>query len=231
MIISEDYSYTNPQLIRMGYATLDIHSLIFDRYFTEEEMQQNREYAERYGTNSSEWAERCDRSTTEIAKQIDEVLCLFAKYDIHQISADTSSMEHYRSNWDLYYYSNRGWNGKDMADHVTLSFNKNRTVEENMALLAEIVEMLNHSNVDAPNVKCRVQYQTHKNEEKIKAEADAICERLQGQTINHSGITGKIKRLNDCWTFWKLRAKNHYYYIDPVSLIFENIKRDEKETA
>lgn len=231
MIISEDYHFTNRLLIDMGYADLDVHSLIFDRYFTEEEMQQNRELAARRETNSSEWKESCESLTTKIAKQLQKVLCLFENYDIYQMPGKTNSWNHYNSNWDLFFHSNKGWNGKDIADYATLSFNEKRTATENMTLLAEIIAMLNNSNVDAPNVKCRVQYWTHENDVKIKAEADAICERLQGQTINHSGITGKIKRLDDRWTFWKSRAKNHYYNINPVSLILENIQREGKEIA
>ena len=46
MLITHDYSYTNKNLIENGYAVYGIHSLNFDRYFTEEEKEQNRQFAE-----------------------------------------------------------------------------------------------------------------------------------------------------------------------------------------
>lgn len=62
MLITHDYSYANKNLIENGYAIYGIHSLNFDRYFTEEEREQNKQFAEQYGSTSQEWTDRCDRT-------------------------------------------------------------------------------------------------------------------------------------------------------------------------
>ena len=61
MLIIHDYSYTNKNLTENGYAVYGIHSLNFDRYFTEEEMEQNKQFAEQYGNMSQEWVDSCDK--------------------------------------------------------------------------------------------------------------------------------------------------------------------------
>lgn len=41
IVITHDYSYANKNLIENGYAVYGIHSLNFDRYFTEKEREQD----------------------------------------------------------------------------------------------------------------------------------------------------------------------------------------------
>ena len=74
MLITHDYSYTNKNLIDNGYAVYGIHSFNFDRYFTEEEMEQNKQFAEQYGDMSHEWANSCDRLGQEICKQMENMM-------------------------------------------------------------------------------------------------------------------------------------------------------------
>ena len=85
MLITHDYSYTNKNLIENRYATYCIHSLNFDRYFTEEEMEQNKQFAEQYGNMSQEWINRCEWRGKEICKQMECMMkILNEKYAICQ---------------------------------------------------------------------------------------------------------------------------------------------------
>jgi hypothetical protein len=227
MLVKHDYSYITDgkELIEKGYAELDIHSLNFDRYFTEEEKENNRRLS--YSITREEWNMHCDEVSEQICnKMLPIVELLNNKYDIHQITEEKSSMEHYRSNWDLYFYSNKGWNGKNYFDYVQITFNKKRIVEQNKKLLEEILILLDELQIE--NVYCRVQYTTRRNEEKIKEKTIEICENLLDKTIEYNGMKGKIKVIEEhenekTYGFFKSRARNHYYKISDTYLILNYV--------
>jgi len=192
MFISHDYSFLGNRkyLIEKGYADLDIHSLNFDRYFTDEEKEENVRQSELL--TREQWTIRCGDVSKRIYEQMLTIIELLNnKYDIHQISEEKNTMEHYRSDWDLFFYSNRGWNGKDYFDHVQITFNTKRTVGQNKKLLSEILEILEQ--LEVKNVYCRVQYTAREQKEKIQAKVTEICENLVDTVINYNGIKGKIK--------------------------------------
>jgi hypothetical protein len=221
MLIKHDYSYINEgeKLINKGYAELDIHSLNFDRHYTEEEKENNRKQAE--SMTREEWSKHCDEISEQIYNQMLPVMNLLNdKYDIHQITEEKSGMDHYRSNWDLYFYSNKGWNGKNHFDHMKISFNDKRLVEQNQNLLEEILALLEQ--LDIKNVYCRVQYTTRTNDEKIKNKAMEICENLLDKSIEYQGMKGKIKTIDKAkkiYGFFKNKARTHYYNISDTYLI------------
>lgn len=216
MFISYNHSHVKKDLITKGYAELSIHSLNFDRYFTEEEKENNFKISKEL--TNEEWNNRCDEISkctyTQLCIVIDE---LKNKYNIHQLTNETSTIDHYRTNWDLFYYSNRGWNNrewnnKDYFDFFSLTFNKKRIPKENMKLLDEIVELI--INLDVKNVCCRVQYTAVCDYKKIKNDALDICNKLQGKMINYMGMEGKIKLINDNeYGFFKKGAWRNYYTI------------------
>lgn len=211
MQITEDYTHTNTHLIEAGYAELTVHSLRFDRFYTEEEKEQNRQAAE--SMTVEEWHNRCEESSKEIYRQMMEIIPLFEKCGIIYRVVPVTNYGYYESSNNLHFYSNKGWNGRDYFDYFTLSFDKNKPAEEIITFKNEFVSMLENTNVDTPNIRCIVKYADKPNEKKLAEDAEIICKKLEGKTIEYGNMKGKIKRLGDCWTFWKLRAKRTYYLL------------------
>ena len=217
MKITHDYSYlrNGEKLIEKGYAEMDIHSLNFDRYYTEEEKENNRKRSHTMSTE--QWNSHCEEISKTIYSRLTLIIeMLDSKYDIYQVSEEKSTTEYYKSDWDLYFWSNKGWNNKDYYDHMKMSFNKKRTVEQNKKLLNEILEMLEQ--LDVKNVSCRVQYTARKDEEKIKTTATKICESLVNKPVLLKGIEGKIKVVDEydgekAYGFFKKRVRKSYYQI------------------
>ena len=103
MYIKHDYSLVNKRLIEKGYGQLSVHSLHFDRHFNEQEKEANRKASEEL--TREQWNERCDQISKYISIQLHKVLrTIKDKYNIHQLTEETSTMEHYKSNWILIYF-------------------------------------------------------------------------------------------------------------------------------
>lgn len=186
-------------MIERGLSDLSVHSLNFDRYFTYEEMEQNRQEAERLNkncVNSPEWLSRCENISKDIYSQMLPIAELLnSNYDMHQYTEEKSSLTHFRSNWDLFFYSNRGWNGKEYFDYMQISFNEKRNACDNMNLLNNILSLLN--NCEVKNVACRIQYNNIDHENDIANEAKNVFEKIGNKFITYNGMTGKIKLVND----------------------------------
>lgn len=223
MKINYDYSYigSNKELIQKGCAELDIHSINFDRYFSEEEKENNMKESKKL--TKDQWNKRCEETSIKIFNQILPIVELLNnKYDIHQITKEKSTLEHYGTNWDLYFWSNKGWNNKEYYDHIKLNFNDKKTTEENKKLLDKILRLLEKT--ETKNVYCRVQYTIRINEEEIIKKSTEICESLLGKTIDYKGMKGKIKIVNHddnkkIYGFFKNRATKKYYTISESYMV------------
>lgn len=194
MLIKTNYGNLDKREINMvkkGYGKVVIHSIAFDRSFSDNQKRENSIKAKTM--TREEWGEYCLQFSKSLEKPMLEIKNLFAsKYDIHQVSAETGTMEHYRSNWDLYFWHNTN---RPYMDYFTLTFNSKRTAEQNMDLLREItsfVELLDYH----PSVECHIVYKIQYDEEKIKMDSGKICEDLKNKFILHRGIIGKIKMID-----------------------------------
>jgi hypothetical protein len=226
MKIKHDYSYLGvnaDKLITMGYAEMSVHSLHFDRDLSEEEKQENRSQSEIL--TKEQWSERCDNFSKYLSTQLKSVAQYFAdNYDVHQVDEKTSTMEHFRSDWDLYFYSNKGWNNKDYFDYFSIDFNEKRTAISIMALMVKITDVL--AVMEIKNVSCRVQYSIKYNEEKLKEDAIKIVESIKGNFIKYSGMDGKFKLVNEhdgnkIYGFFPKCSKTKYYGINNINVILE----------
>lgn len=222
MEFKHDYSYIrNKELIDLGYADMDVHSLNFDRYYTEEEKKQNSERAK--AMTSEEHTNYCKVISKEVGLKLLGVLNeLDKKYDIHRVSKEKSTSEHYRSNWDLFFYSNKGWNGQDHFDHMKISFNDRRNLEDNKQLLSEIMALLESLDVDG--IMCRIQHDLNLHEDEIEKKAEEISEELLGRFVLYNDMMGKIKVVSDedgikTYGFFKKGAKKKYYTLSNSYLV------------
>lgn len=225
MLINKDFSYIsegNKKLINMGYGELGVNSITFDRYYTDEEKANNKKLADTM--NNIEWNKHCEKIQKNFGIIFNEIVEKFvnSKYDIHQITKDTSSMEHYSSDWDLYFYSNKGWNNTEYMDFFRLDFNKKRIAEENLLLLEELIKFIKE--LEYKNICCRIQYTFIPNKEKIYIKYTELCESLQDKFIEFSGIVGKIKVVGEIednkeYGFFKKGSRKKYYLIAQENLI------------
>lgn len=220
MLITHDYSYVNNELINLGYAALDVHSLNFDRYYTEAEMDENRIVSA--GLSTEERSEMCESVGRTICERMELMMRkLNSRYDICQYNKDIQYGKH-----DLHFYSNRGWNGKEWYDHIQLSLNEKRCAYENEMLLAEILNIV--GDLELQNVKCRVQYQSKVDNTKLHDDSLKVCGKVEGKFITYKGSLGKIKCIGEeCgkkqYGFFKKGARSNYYSIDDIYVVTELI--------
>ena len=221
MKITDDYSFVSESsqtLINRGLADLSVHSLNFDRYFTDEEMEHNREEAERLNTNRETYSKRCEEISRNIYNQLLLIAELLDKnFNMHQYTTEKSTMTHFNSDWDLFFYSNRGWNGKDYFDYMQISFNEKRTAKQNQELLKKVLTLL--TAVKANNIKCRIQYDVIYHENEIAKEAASVFEKMGNKFIAYDGMIGKIKKVDDAYGFFKKGSKKRYYPIGNACML------------
>ena len=231
MYIEKDYRYiseTEKVLIRKDYAKLTVHSIHFDRHYSEAQKEKNRQLAK--SMTDAEWVKHCAMVSRRFEKPLKSILQQFIdRYDIHQISEETDTIEHYKSNWDLYFWSNEGWNGKDYMDCFSLSFNDGRTPEENLKLLEKIIPLVEAMDYD--NIGCRIQYNAVIDNEKVEKEAKTICNSLLGKFIDYHGVKGKIKIVEDSdgnkeYGFFRKNAKSKYYRISYADILVMKMKTE-----
>ena len=135
---------------------------------------------------------------------MEEIVKQFAsKYDIYQACEYTGKKISFDGDWDLFFWSDRGWNKKDFMTHFSLTFNDNRSPEQNMKLLEEIISLV--ETIEYENISCRIQYDAVIDEKKVGEDAKTICENLVGKFIEYCGMTGKIK---------VVREENGIFYVE-----------------
>lgn len=207
MIIKHDYSISDRKadLVSAGLAKVIPHSFIVSHDFTRED-QRTDEFCQK-------WAHEVRTAMIELAKQ----------YSIHQLTEETSTMDHYRSAWDLYWYSNEGWNGKKYFDHAQISFNQNRTEEDNHRIFAEVLAFFETIEIDGTMI--HIQYVAEVDERKTAQKAFEVFQSIDGKMINYHGKLGKIKQTGRNvitgaihYGFFKKGARAKYYEVSAEEL-------------
>lgn len=229
MNISRDYSYIKgfeTKLIDAGYGKMTVHSLHFSRYVSDEQKEINRKFFEGMTeTERNNYYKSAEFEAVQetFGKSLRDVLDIFiGKFDIHQVSAETSTNAHYGSDWDLFFWSDRGWNGKEYMSCFSLTFNDNRTAEQNMILLDKIVAIL--ESMENEKVSCRIQYDTVIDEKAVAEAARKVFDGIAGKFVSWSGYEGKIKVVSTEgseteYGFFKKGSKKRYYKITNADLV------------
>jgi len=217
-MIKEDKSYLSKLdllTIEKGIAQLDIHSLRFDRVdFTEEEKEENRRIANI--VSQEEWERLCDENKRRTAMKIEPIIeSLSNKFDIHQYK--DSSMGHYQSDWDLFFWCNNDNKGRDMS-YVTLSLNENRIVERRILDVEQVLNYIKEIGFDGVNIT--IQYTATYNDDKVREIALEYAEKVKNTVVQLMGYSGKIKKVsNDQYGFFKKGAKKRYYQLSNKLLL------------
>lgn len=232
MYIKHDYSYitaSSEKLAQHGFGKQTVFSLTLGRYFSEAERQENSKIAN--SCTREEWSARCDALSKSLDKPLTEIMkVLCQKYDIHQTSPETDTIKHYRSEWDLFFWSNRGWNGQDHMDTVQLTFNDERPIEYRAKVLETLLPMLEE--MEYKNIGCRIQYCIILDDKKIFETAESVYnEALAGKFLRYNGLEGKIKIVGkdrvsgeNCYGFFRKGAKTKYYPISSAEIVLMGLE-------
>lgn len=208
MKISNDMGYVNGYNVARGLIRAVPFQVRLDRYFTEEEMTENRAVAELLGLGP-EWSARCEKFADRIGKTIHEVVDRLAeKYRIGQYTPGVGS------DCDLWFWCNCEFkNGEHRRkyDYVTLSFmHDDVNVDEHFRIFNELREIL--AEWDAPNVQAIFQFAEMQIPENVEREAERIYTENDGKFCVLSGFTvGRLGRDENGYFFKKKGAKRYGY--------------------
>ena len=103
---------------------------------------------------------------------------------------------------------------------MTLSFNDERSVKQNLELKDEVIGVLKDMNFD--NVYCRVQYSLNWNDEKLRSKAEEIYEANKNKFVKYRDQIGKIKQIDGGayrYGFFKKGAYKNYYLLSNIDVI------------
>ena len=230
MKIKKDFHLVDQRLMEAGYATLSAYDICFDRYYSDEEKEKNRQTAVRM--TQEQWNELCTEESRQLETKMKNILeCMDSRYDIHQANPEKSSMDHYRSNWD-FFFSKSG----SCMDNFRLGFNSKRTSEKNLALLNEVCTIIGA--MEEENICCIVRYTTvvtPEQQARLNEEAETILSGLakSGEFIRMWNIIGRIRLVrenngNPEYGFFKKGAKSRYYRVKPEeAVLWKQAKKKE----
>lgn len=220
MTIKEDKSLVNQKLIDMGLAELDIHSVRIDRYYSEEEKQQNYEMAQTM--NAEKWSVHCSEERKRIASIITNVMnTVNSNFTVYQYT----NLHEYKSSWELFFWCNNLHNttngkesGRDMS-YVTLTFNDNDKVstENRRDVLERLINLL--SKCEEHNIQAIIQYTAKENNDAINDMAASVFNDIEDKFVSLNGYgVGKVKQVENRYAFFKKGAKRNYYGLSPLEL-------------
>lgn len=245
MKISHDYSYIpqgHKKLVEYGYGKITVGYFKIDRHYSDEQKTENAKQAA--VLTKEQWSQRCDDDCFAFYQAVQGLFdTLHKKYHLYQYSEVDDHIDGkdiYRSAlWGLYFYSNRGWNGKDYYDHVSLSLNKNRTEEENDVITKEVIRFFEDADID--RAYCRVQYHAELDNTLLYKVADDFINSFPKDCfVNWHGMEGKFKMLNTdfrnmddeeyirnhSYGFFKKNSKGRYYSVKPEDIVLQTLKEE-----
>lgn len=221
MKITNDMKYVNAYNMDRGLTRAIPFQVRFDRYFTDEEKDQNRAAAEQLG-DGPEWSARCAAFERKLSDEIREVIKhLSTRYRLGQYEPAIGS-----SNCDLWFYckmfddvpGDRYTDERRNYSYVTLSFmHKEQDIDKHEKIFDELREIL--TGWDAPNVQAYFQYAEMQIPENIEREAERIYTENVGKFCTLSGFTvGRLGKDDTGYWFKKKGAKRYGYRLTPFDV-------------
>jgi predicted nucleic acid-binding Zn ribbon protein len=162
---------------------------MFSRHFSSVERADNRKNAAVEFANGT-WDANCENYSKMIHAQIESVLSVLSeKYKIDNYNCFEDC---YSRDWDLFFWRN---DEADKFDYFRLDFNDNRTEEENMKLLSEILKVI--SEINEPNVSCVVCRKVVPNDDALYDEAVRLYEKNKGRVFDTSIGKARVKMVSE----------------------------------
>lgn len=184
-----DYNYINSDdrlLVEKGLAKIEIYQIRLDRYFSDEEKEQNRNIAN--NCHIDEWDKICNKTSKKIADGIYNILCNFEqKYKLGQWKKELKINE-----CDFWVWCNAGGINNTIPTHEIDYEHKNGVIKKNLDL-SYVTLSLENKNItekeiisyieslqEQKNVIAYIQYHVVKYENKI----NEICKEFVENKID-----------------------------------------------
>lgn len=215
IIVKDDKKYLSELdvlAIEKGIATLDIHSIRIDRYYTEEQKQEN--LLQSKSMTREEWSAHCNSVRDIVGCKVEQILTVLdSNLKIYQYKDETIS---YRDNeWDLFFWCNWTDSKRDLS-YVTLSFNDKKTAEDRQTVLQTTLSLINEIELDG--IIVYIQYKANYNKDKVEQIKKDFITNITDEFVNFQGMEGRFKLLGDNKNpeiaFFKKRVRNTYYKVD-----------------
>lgn len=210
MQYSNDMRYVDHGMIERGLAYAAPYSIRIDRYFTEDEMTENKAVAEalRNAGRMDEWGARCDAMAAKIG---DEVVALLSEIEKRFSIAQYHTPYHYHGEKveDFWFWCNSKDGERDYS-YVTLSFWKERDAEERRKVIIEIERILD--SYQAHNIQAYIQYETLLDKPACKREAERIYVESKGKFVAYGINQGRLYKDEENGEYYFKRKKARKYY-------------------
>lgn len=233
-MIIEDKGYLSSLdllAIDRGIAQLDVFMLRLGREsLTEEEKTHNVQLAKTL--SSGAWQLHCDRIKKDTAQKIHALLeALSPKFIIYQYKKDYTN---YRDDWDFFFWCNCNSDGRDYS-YVTLSTNKNRTLEQRIEDVKRIIGTMQKTGLDG--IEVAIQYTATYDKDKVKGiNASYLCRALN-RPVEMMGHRGKIKPVgvysngDIAYGFFKKGARSKYYQLSDEQILALALEAEKPSPA
>lgn len=208
------------EMLSLGYATLDYHSIRLRFEYTEAECEQNRALAPcRDGADLLRGAQM---RSEEIRKVVEVIAGQYVCYQYdHREKYSFSS-----DSWDFFFWCNcfsqtmpgLGRCERDYS-YVTLSFNEQHSLEHRKELCDAVLDLLREQFADHPHLRVAVQYQLRVDEARIARELAAVSPFLIGKPCTYDQMEGRIIENNGALIFLKKRSRKYGYRVSDYSAL------------
>lgn len=222
MYIKEDYSYIlegDSKLIDSGLGRVRVHSVHFDRYFTDEEKKRN--HKEALSLSKEAWGKSCTDFSKRLEVVMKDILSRFTtgEFLIYHIPNADGTTVSYKDAWDLYYMSGID---REYLDYFSLTFNQKRSASEEEILLKKVLAIAKEFPEDK-QVYCRVQYRADIDQERVNAMAKECFQLIENKPITYRGMRGTIRLVRsenaERYAFFKKRARTSCYPVGARELV------------
>lgn len=215
MKFHDDMSRVNKTFVERGFLRAVPRSIRLDRYFTDEEKENNRAYS--YSCNNNEWTKYCDETRERIAKENIKLMEYLKQYFTFGQYEKLYSDDYDFWFWcnDLYNTTNGRLTGRDYS-YITLTLKDKNNFEENERVFVKAKELI--KNYPAKNIQAIFQYSQIEMKENIEKEAKRIFDECNGKFVQYGSFTGKLGMKDGKYFFRKKNAKKYFYWVEPVDI-------------
>jgi len=216
IVINEDKSFLSKvdfKAIENDVAKLGIRLLKFDSFVTEKEKQKNKKEYEML--SNEQWMIKCEQKLKEVHDKLKYIMDKLSERFI--ICQYNKKLNFHDDNWELFFWSNKGWNNKEYFDYITLSPNEKQPIEQQLAIINDVINIL--KTMDIEGVQVTIQYTAIYNEEKVQDIVLNYCRKMQNKMINYGNYAGKIIELNGRYFFKKKGTRKYIYEIDNFKIL------------
>lgn len=208
------------EMMTLGYATLDYHSIRLRFEYTEAEREQNRALAQ--CRDGADLLRSAQMRSEEIRKVVEVIAGQYVcyQYDRRDKCSFSSDL------WDFLFWCNcfsqtmpgLGRCERDYS-YVTLSFNEQHSLEHRKELCDAVLDLLREQFADHPHLSVAVQYQLCVDEARIARELAAVSPFLIGKPCTYDQMESRIIENNGALVFLKKRSRKYGYRVSDYSAL------------